>query len=662
MERTPEPSTSPKVLRPRRRSPFAAAALLLAVPLLAVSPASVFQPAIARSAGPFTDVGTVPGVGLQKVTSGLGAITSITHAGDGRLFVTVRDGLVQIVENGQVRPEPFIDLRPFVKAGGEQGLLSLAFDPHYAENGYFFVAYTDELDRVVVARHEASSDDPNQAQPGTEAILMEIPKPTPLHNGGQLAFGPDGYLYISVGDGAVTSPPDSCMAQRDDTMLGKILRIDVDDDPLSPPYYTVPADNPFFSNASPDELWATGLRNPWRLSFDRVTGDLWIADVGGSEREEINLQPAGSPGGQNYGWKIMEGTTCFRATGCPETAPPCGSPLYTLPVLEYTHAGDKCSVTGGYVYRGRRLPQLYGSYIFGDFCVGTVWVADPKGQNLRVRSLTQGAPLLTAFGEGADGEIYLGTITGDLYRIVGRSPVDSVAIYDEVAGRFFFRDLHAAGAADRSLLFGGGGSLVPLAGDWNGDRRTTIGLFDPATGNFQIKNTLDRTSAEIRFRLAGKPGAVPLVGDWNKDGRDTVGFYDPSTRTFQLKNTLAGGKFDVTVRFGQGGPGWIPLAGDWNGDGRDTVGLYDPVTSTFHLKNSFKGTGTDVKVQFGPNNNGWLPLVGDWDGDGRDTIGFYDPTGSVFRLKNTLTNGGTADWLFRFGAVDRGWVPLVGEW
>lgn len=612
----------------------------------------------------FTPSGTFPGIVLQPIATGLGPLTSITHAGDDRLFLTRRNGLVLILKDGTLQPEPFLDLSALTTTESERGLLSIAFHPRYAENGLFFVDYTDLAGNVVIARYQVAAGDPDRADPASAAILLTIPKTTAQHNGGQLHFGPDGDLYISVGDNAGLSPTEACAAQEGG-LLGRILRLDVDTGSEVPPYHSIPADNPFVGDSSVrDEVWASGLRNPWRFSFDRATGDLWIADVGATQREEINFQPAGSPGGQNYGWKIMEGSLCFRDNNCPADVPPCGSPLFTLPVLEYGHEGDDCSVTGGYVYRGTALPQLHGAYVFGDFCTGRIWAADRRGAGFRVREVSATARLLTTFGEDRDGEIYLATITGSLFRLAGRAPADTVAVHDPVTATFLFRDLHAVGTADRALVFSpsGSGGALPVAGDWNGDGRDTVGLWLPDTGRFLLKNTLLRGRQDVNFALPVPRGMIPLAGDWNGDGRDSVGLYDPATGTFQVKNTLAAGRFDTTFRFPGAGSTWLPVVGDWNGDGKDTVGLYDPATSTFRLKSSFQGSRIDATVRFGPANSGWAPLAGDWDGDGRDTIGFYDPETGIFRLKDSLRNGGVADWVFQFGEGGGLGRAVVGEW
>jgi glucose/arabinose dehydrogenase len=357
-----------------------------------------------------------PDITLQSAGSGLGPITSIANAGDDRLFVTIQSGRILIRDAGGTRSMPFLDVSSLVSCCGERGLLSVAFHPRYAQNGRFFVYYTNREGNVTIARYSVSSD-PNVANPAG-SILLTIPHPTNSnHNGGELQFGPDGYLYIGTGDGGSANDP-PCNAQKDDVLLGKLLRIDVDQNIGSPPFYGIPPSNPFVGPGPPlDEIWAKGLRNPWRFSFDRLTGDLWIADVGQDAREEVDFAPRSSGGGENYGWKIMEGTLCGRggSSNCPASVPPCNSPTFRMPTFEYDHNSGDCSITGGYVYRGALLPALSGLYFYGDYCTGRIWGSG--------RLLTPRAPNLTTFGEDRTGEIYLGTGDGTLFRILGPEPV-----------------------------------------------------------------------------------------------------------------------------------------------------------------------------------------------------------------------------------------------
>lgn len=364
------------------------------------------------------EAAAVPTVILQTIAVGLPDITSITNAGDERLFVTLQSGQIVIWDGSQILPTPFLDVSSLISCCGERGLLSVAFHPNYAVNGFFFVNYTNPTGQTVIARYRVSSSDRNAADALSAVILLTIDQPYPNHNGGQVKFGPDGDLYIGMGDGGSANDP-QCHAQSSDSLLGKMLRIDVNQNVDQPPYYGIPAENPYVSTTGPAEAWAFGLRNPWRFSFDRLTGDLFIGDVGQDAREEIDYQPLTSRGGQNYGWKIMEGSLCGTQgdTGCVIAPPLCGDPSYTLPILEYSHDSGNCSVTGGYVYRGQAIPDLQGSYVYGDFCSGKIWAATQQAGTWSPLLLPISAPTVTTFGEDVFGEIYVGT-QGTLYQIV----------------------------------------------------------------------------------------------------------------------------------------------------------------------------------------------------------------------------------------------------
>jgi glucose/arabinose dehydrogenase len=364
-----------------------------------------------------------PGLGLEPVVSGLGPITGVTHAGDGRLFVVEQTGRIRVVVDGQLLPQPFLDVSGMISSDGERGLLGLAFHPRYDETNWFFVNYTDPSGDTVIARF-ARSADPNVADPTSRRVLLTIPQPFSNHNGGQLAFGPDGYLYVALGDGgAAFDPP--CNGQRLDTLLGKLLRLDVDNGSTTSPFHGIPADNPFAGVAGArGEIWAYGLRNPWRFSFDRATGDLYVGDVGQNVLEEVDFQEAASAGGENYGWKVMEASACTNDTGgCPIVPPVCRSPQLSEPAIVYDHNNGRCSVTGGYVYRGTAIDGFAGTYLFGDFCSGEVFLARRGGGGgFQVGTTGLDVPLLTTFGEDSAGELYVGNGFGDVYRLTGPSP------------------------------------------------------------------------------------------------------------------------------------------------------------------------------------------------------------------------------------------------
>lgn len=347
---------------------------------------------------------------LVEVADGLAFPVHLTSPpGDPRLFVVEKSGAIRVIRDAQVLQTPFLDLRGEVSGGSEQGLLSLAFHPGYASNGRFFVDFTNRAGDTRVVEYRVSAD-PDRADPAPARTILEVDQPFANHNGGLLVFGPDGMLYVGLGDGGSGGDPQG-NGQNVGTLLGKILRIDVD---AGTPY-AIPPDNPFADQAGArGEIWAFGLRNPWRFSFDRVTGELFIADVGQNEIEEVNTR-LGDDGGVNYGWNVMEGSACFRDDDCDRTG-------LALPVVEYDH-GEGCSVTGGFVYRGDALPELQGHYFFSDFCSGFVRSFRlAGGAAVEERNWPELEPggSVSSFGEDAEGELYLLTREGSVHRIAPR--------------------------------------------------------------------------------------------------------------------------------------------------------------------------------------------------------------------------------------------------
>jgi glucose/arabinose dehydrogenase len=345
-------------------------------------------------------------VRFTVVASGLAAPTELTAPpNDARLFVTEQAGRVRILRGGQLLDTPFLDITARVRSGGERGLLGLAFHPQYAATGEFFVSYTDLNGNSRVERYRASSD-PDRADAASGRLVLAVEQPFSNHNGGQIAFGPDGMLYIALGDGGSGGDPQG-HGQNRNTLLGSLLRVDVSVEP-----YRSPADNPYASGGGRPEIWAIGLRNPWRFSFDRERGLLYIADVGQNRREEVNVQPVAAPG-LNYGWNIMEGRECYTGTSCDMTG-------LTLPVLQYPNPAEGCSITGGHVYRGAAIAALRGWYLFADYCRG--WVRafryTDSGTAADLTELsTAGLGNITAFGRDSAGELYVLTAGGTIYRI-----------------------------------------------------------------------------------------------------------------------------------------------------------------------------------------------------------------------------------------------------
>ncbi|MBR9915633.1 MAG: T9SS type A sorting domain-containing protein, partial [Algicola sp.] len=359
-------------------------------------------------------------INLDTFATGLSNPVNIKHAGDNRLFVVERDGYIQIVDvNGTVNSTPFLDIEDrVIDFGGEQGLLALAFHPNYTTNGFLYVNYIDLNGDTVISRFTRNSV--NSADPNSEVILLHIPQPYSNHNGGDMHFGAsDGYLYISTGDGGSGGDPDN-RAQPLDNLLGKMLRIDVNvtaGQIAAGTTYLIPTDNPYVGNASAlDEIWANGLRNPWKWSFDRSNGDMWIADVGQSAREEINRTTA-TTGGENYGWKCFEGTSVFS------TLAECSTITHQTPVAEYDYGGSpfRCSITGGYRYRGTSQTGLQGLYFFADYCsneIGYVQETSPNNFSLNFLGQFPGGEFV-AFGEDINGELYVASLAnGTIYRIV----------------------------------------------------------------------------------------------------------------------------------------------------------------------------------------------------------------------------------------------------
>jgi glucose/arabinose dehydrogenase len=368
------------------------------------------EPVTTRSAPP------VPaGVQLVSVADGLDRPLYVTHAGDGsgRLFVLEQTGKVQVLRDGERLATPFLDLSSLVtpiNGYSEQGLLGLVFHPDYAANGRFFVDYTDRNGTSIVAEYAVSADDPDVADPNSRRELLRVEQPYPNHNGGMLAFGPDGYLYISLGDGGSAGDPQA-NGQNPWTLLGSILRIDVDTPPQGQAAYSIPITNPYSDNGlGLPELWAIGLRNVWRFSFDRATGDLYLADVGQDLWEEVDFQEAGFSGGANYGWNRYEGTHPYSGGEAPRGM--------VLPIAEYAHSEGGCSISGGYVYRGVDLPDLEATYFFGDWCTGNIWATyrDEAETWQTDLFLPTSGHMISSFGEDEAGELYVVDYNGSLWR------------------------------------------------------------------------------------------------------------------------------------------------------------------------------------------------------------------------------------------------------
>ena len=393
------------------RAPGSPSPSLAATPVGGSAPPTAAPSSAASPAQPF-DPASVS-IQLESIVEGLDSPLGIANAGDGsgRLFVVEQGGTIRVVDGGRLADEPFLDISERISSGGEQGLLGLAFHPDYPSDPRLFVNYTDVEGNTQVASFHVDSADPNRADPGSETRLLSIDQPYENHNGGAVEFGPDGMLYIATGDGGSGGDPHE-NGQSLATLLGKILRVDVDATDAGKAY-GIPQDNPFVGrNGAAAEIWSYGLRNPWRISFDAATGDLWIGDVGQDRWEEIDVARRGV-GGTNYGWNRMEGNHCFR----PSTD--CDIADLELPVTEYGHDLG-CTVIGGDVYRGSAQPLLVGDYTFADYCSGRIWTIDSGANELVEPTLVaETGTTISSFGVDEDGELLATDLgSGRLYRVV----------------------------------------------------------------------------------------------------------------------------------------------------------------------------------------------------------------------------------------------------
>jgi hypothetical protein len=593
---------------------------------------------------------TYAAIQLQALVTGLTNPVFVTHAHDGsnRLFILEQPGVIKVLQPGSTTPTVFLDITDKVLPGGERGLLGLAFHPQYPSNPAFYVDYTRAGDgATVIARYQVSGD-PNVAS-SAETVLLVIEQPFPNHNGGMLAFGPDGYLYIGMGDGGAGYDPDN-RAQNLDDLLGKILRIDVDHG-NGPALYSSPSTNPFYGpTPGADEVFAYGLRNPWRFSFDRATGYLYAGDVGQNQSEEIDLVGAGG----NYGWRSWEGTTCTGLS--PDVG--CTGSGYAFPILEYTHESGRCSVTGGYVYRGFLASLPAGSYVFGDFCSGEIFLAAGGSVSTLVDTTLE----ISSFGEDEAGEIYVVDWNGGIYRIVGagfclcpdhdfngdgRSDIlwrhSSGTVYEWLLNGTTLIDHGSPGSATTDWTIVG-------AGDFNGDGSADI-LWRHSSGT--VYEWLLNGTTLIDH---GSPGSATTdwtivgVGDFNGDGSADILWRHSSGTVYEW---LLNG----TTLIDHGSPGsattdWTIVGiGDFNGDGSaDILWRHSSGTVYEWLLN---GTTLIDHGSLGDVTTDWtIAGVGDFNDDGNADILWRHSSGTVYEWllnRTTLIDHGspgsaTTDW------------------
>jgi glucose/arabinose dehydrogenase len=593
----------------------------------------------------FGQVGPPPlTVRLQPFLTGLSSPVLIRSAkdGTGRLFVVQQGGIIKVVQPGSNVPTDFMNITTKVLSGGERGLLGLTFHPEFAANSFFFVNYTRQTDgATIVARYTAINNN-TQGDPNSERILLTIPQPFSNHNGGMIEFRTDNgvhNLYIGMGDGGSGNDPGN-RAQNINELLGKYLRItpDVSGIPTGPAY-TNPPDNPFVGTNGADEIYAVGVRNPWRWSFDRGgTNQLWAGDVGQNSVEEIDIITLGG----NFGWRVYEGTQCTNID--PGLCTP-GN--YIAPVLQYSSASpsSRCSVTGGYVYRGARRTFPDGAYIYGDYCTGEIlmWTG---GQQVLLLDSPRNVP---SFGEDDEGEIYVVGLGGTVEKLVrAKASADfdgdfktDVSVFRPTEGVWYINN--SLNNSYRVQGFGLNGD-IPTPEDYDGDNITDIGVFRPSSGTWYHFLSSNNTVGIIQF---GANGDIPAAGDYDGDAKADFTVYRPSEGVWYRSNSSNGAA--VIQLFGLNGD--IPTPGDYDGDGKTDVSLWRPSSGVWYRINS----SNNVQGQVGFGANGDVPVQGDFDGDFKtDQAVFRNGTWYVLNSSNAgvqITNWGLA-----------GDVPVVGDY